>query len=74
MSTSLCADKIIDFMAKKVDESDNAIGLRMSDVLRDRLLERRNGEIVRLMRLLLCTKPKDLALAYPSKAELQQKA
>ncbi len=44
MSTSLCADKIINIMTKKVDESDTVIGLRMSDVLRDRLLERRNGD------------------------------
>ena len=47
-------------MTKKVDQSDTAIELRMSDVLSDRLLERRNGEIAGLMRLLLSTKLKEL--------------
>ena len=53
-------------MTKKVDESDTAIRLRMSDILRDLLLGRRNAEIVGLMCLLLSIKPKELALAYPS--------
>ena len=70
----LRADKIIDFMLKKVDESPSQFAARMSGFINTRLLERRNAGIAGLLRSLSSPSPSSSNLSYPTKNELQKKA